>query len=407
MTQGSGILPRSPTILQIIPRLDTGGAEVTTLEMTEAIVAAGGRALVATEGGRLAPEVERLGGKLIVFPAGTKNPFRMLANALRLERLIGKQGIALLHARSRAPAWSALRAARRAGVPFVTTYHGAYGGTGRLKTWYNGVMARSDLVIANSDFTGALIAERHGTARERIRVIHRGVDLERFNPERIAPDRIAALRQQWGIGAGERVVLQAARLTGWKGQRVLIEAARLLAARGRMEGVTVVLAGDAQGRDGYAEELSRQIDDARLAGRVRLVGHCGDVAAAFMTATVAVIASTEPEAFGRATIEALAMGCPVIVSDLGAPPETLRRGGHDPGGGIALGWIVPAGDAAMLADCLDEALALSGPRRQVLAKRAREHVAAHFSKRQLQRQTLAVYDELAGTELVRRFDEVT
>jgi glycosyltransferase involved in cell wall biosynthesis len=392
-------VPGSPTILQIIPRLDTGGAEITTLEVTEAIVKSGGRALVATQGGRLAAEVARLGGEIVTFRAATKNPAAMLANAARLGRLIRKEGIALLHARSRAPAWSALIAARRARIPFVTTYHGAYGGEGALKTWYNGVMARGDIVIANSDYTGALIASRHKAPEARIRVIHRGVDLESFDPARVEPSRVAALSEAWGVKAGERVVLQAARLTGWKGQRVLVEAARQLGAAD----ATYILAGDAQGRDGYAEELQQQIVASGLEGRVRLVGHCSDMAAAFLIATVTVVASTEPEAFGRATTEALAMGSPVIVTDLGAPPETLRGAGPGRGGREALGWIVPPGDARALARALAEALALPVDERQGLARLARSHLAEHFSKVRLQRETLAVYDELLGTELAPRF----
>jgi glycosyltransferase involved in cell wall biosynthesis len=392
-------LPGSPTILQIIPRLDTGGAEETTLEVVEAIVKAGGRALVATEGGRLAGEIGRLGGELIAFPAATKNPLALLANAGRLARLIRNEGIALIHARSRAPAWSALLAARRVPIPLVTTYHGAYGGRGRVKTWYNGVMARGDLVIANSGFTGDLIASRHGTPRERIRVIHRGVDLVRFDPEGIEPERVARLREAWGIAAGEPVVLQAARLTGWKGQRVLIEAARRLGSRT----ARVVLAGDAQGRDGYAEELQQQIVAAGLEGRVRLVGHCSDMAAAFLIATVTVVASTEPEAFGRATTEALAMGLPVIVTDLGAPPETLRGAGPARGGREALGWIVPPGDPQALARALEQALAMPEAERRELARHARAHVSAGYSKQRLQEETLAVYDELIGSGLAGRF----
>src|SRR5205807_1428328 len=133
-----------------------------------------------------------------------------------------EQGVDLIHARSRAPAWSALLAARRAGVPFVTTYHGAYAETNAAKRFYNGVMARGDVVIANSVYTADLIAGRYGTARQRIAVIHRGVDIHQFDPARVAPERVAALRARWGADDATRVILQAARLTGWKGQSVLI-----------------------------------------------------------------------------------------------------------------------------------------------------------------------------------------
>lgn len=219
---------KPPTILQIIPELDTGGAELSAVEIAEALVEAGARALVATEGGRLADRVRDAGAEIIPFPAATKNPLRMLANVRALERLMQERGVDLLHARSRAPAWSALGAARRTRVPFVTTYHGAYNENGRLKNLYNSVMARSDIVIANSGFTANLVRTRYGTPEARLRVIHRGVDCDRFNPAAVSEDRVAALRVQWGVPSSARIVLVPARLTAWKGQRVVIEAAGLL-----------------------------------------------------------------------------------------------------------------------------------------------------------------------------------
>ena len=181
--------PSRPTILQIVPRLDTGGAERSVVEIAVAVVRAGGRALVLAEPGRLAPEVVAAGGEIIEFPAATKNPLRMLANAHAIERLVRQRGVDLVHARSRAPAWSALMAARRARVPFVTTYHGAYGETNALKRFYNSVMARGDVVIANSRYTADLIAQRYGTPRQRLEAIHRGVDCRQV---RSGADRIRA-----------------------------------------------------------------------------------------------------------------------------------------------------------------------------------------------------------------------
>lgn len=395
--------PRKPTILQIVPRLDTGGAELTTLEITAALVTAGARALVATEGGRMAGEVASLGGELIEMPAASKYPLQMAANARKLAHLIKDRGIDIIHARSRAPAWSALLACRAAGIPLVTTYHGAYGGSGRLKTLYNGVMARGDRVIANSEFTARLIRERHGTPPERLRVIHRGVDLEKFAPARRPgapePRRLAALREALGVPPEARIVLQAARLAGWKGQRVTIEAAARLKAIGCLEGVTIVLAGDAQGRSGYAAELRRRIAEAGLEGDVRLPGHVADMPAAFELAHVAVVASTEPEAFGRTAIESQAMGCPVIATDIGAPPETVLAGPKFTPA-KQTGWLVPPADADALAAAIRAALQMDEAARGALGARARNHVARHFSLARMQHDTLAVYDELLQTRLV-------
>jgi glycosyltransferase involved in cell wall biosynthesis len=385
-----------PTILQIIPSLDTGGAELSTVEIAEAIVEAGGRALVATEGGRLAGRIEKAGGELIEFPAATKNPLRIVANAQSLKRLIEKEKVSLVHARSRAPAWSALLAARRARIPFVTTYHGAYAEADSLKRLYNSVMARSDLVIANSNYTANLIESRYGTARDKIRIIHRGVDIDQFSTAAIDRMRIDNLRRAWQVEPDWHIILHAARLTAWKGQKVLLDAASRLASSGKLDTVVLVFAGDDQGRLDYKKELVERASSLGIEDHVRFPGHVADMAGALSAAHVAVIASVEPEAFGRTATEAQALGCPVIATNIGAPPETvvpLRDGVN----GEGTGWLVPPGDPQALAECLNRALSLSEPERQVLGARARANVAAHFTLSAMKQATLAVYDELLGS----------
>lgn len=348
----------------------------------------------------MADRIAEAGGEIVPFAAATKNPLTILANARRLERLIAERGVALVHARSRAPAWSALLAARRAGIPFVTTYHGAYAERGRLKRLYNSVMARADIVIANSAYTAGLVQSRYGTPASRIRIIHRGVDLARFDLAAIQPERVAALRTAWGVSPDARIVLQAARLTSWKGQRVLVEAAGRLAGDGRLADVAIVLAGDAQGREGYTDTLRADILRLGLGGRVHLVGHVDDMPAAFAAAHVAVVASIEPEAFGRAAAEAEAMACPVIATDIGAPRETVLA---EPAvtAQHATGWLVPPGDADALADRLARALALAPHERSSMGSRARRHVAENFTLARMRRATLDVYDGLLGTDLAR------
>ena len=400
--------PSRPTILQIIPRLDTGGAELSAIEITEAVARAGGRALVATEGGRLAGDVTAAGGELIPFPAATKNPLWIIRNARALARLIRDERVDLIHARSRAPAWSAFLAARRAGVPFVTTYHGAYGERGPLKRLYNSVMARADLVIANSGYTANLIAARYGTEPNRLRIIHRGVDMVRFDPARVSAERIGRLREAWGIAPEQRIVLHAARLTGWKGQRVLIDAVGRLARTDRLGDAVAVLAGDDQGRTAYRSELETRAAALGIGDRVRLPGHVSDIPAAFAAAHIAVVASTEPEAFGRAATEAQAMACPVIATDIGAPPETvIGMAARDPAQqpGDATGWLVAPGDADALAACLAAALGLDPDARARLGARARAHVARNFTLAAMKSATLAVYDELLGSSMAARFAE--
>lgn len=393
---------KRPTILQIIPELDTGGAELSAVEIADAIVRAGGRALVLSEGGRLAPRISASGGEFVPFAAATKNPVRLLWNAWAIRRMIAEEGVDLVHARSRAPAWSALIAARRAGKPFVTTYHGAYNERTRLKRAYNAVMAKGDTVIANSRYTKRLIEERYGTPPERIRVIYRGVDGSTFDPAIISDERKAALRARWKAAPGTRIILQPARLTNWKGQSTVIEAARLLEAQGRLGASLVVLAGDAQGRDAYRQRLEAEIAAAGLEGKVILPGHVDDIPAALALAHLAVVASIEPEAFGRVATEAQAMECPVIATDIGAPPETVAAT-PNVGAEERTGWLVPPGDAARLAEAMSEALSLAPEARQALGSRARARALTHFGLDQMRIQTLEVYDRLLGTRLAENY----
>lgn len=380
------------TILQIIPALDAGGAERTTIDIAAALAAAGARPLVASTGGRLVSELQAVGGVLVPFPAKTKNPVLMAEHVFRLARLIRAEGVDLIHARSRAPAWVALGASRLARVPFVTTYHGAYSGKSALKVHYNSVMARGDVVIANSHYTAGLIRQMHPFAAERVKVIHRGTDFRAYSPDSVDPARVQKLRAGWGVAPDERVVLLAARLTGWKGQREMIAAARLLRERGDVD-LRVILAGDPQGRENYVKELDGLIADAGLEGIVRRVGHCSDMPAAFLAASVVAVPSTEPEAFGRSAVEAQAMGTPVVVADHGAVPETVLAPPDVPPS-ARTGWRVPPRDVPALADALAEALALGASAREALARRAREHVTRNFSLSRMSTDTLAVYSAL-------------
>lgn len=389
------------TVLQIIPNLDAGGAERTTIDVAGALVEAGGRALVASRGGRLVSELQARGGIWIPFPADSKNPAAMAWNVARLARLVRLERPALVHARSRAPAWVALGATRLTGTPFVTTFHGAYGGTSALKLRYNSVMARGDVVIANSDFTRGLIASLYPWSVPQIAVVHRGTDLRQFTPSAVAPARVERLRAEWGVEVGDRVVLLAARLTSWKGQRVLIEAARLLRGAG-LDGTSFILAGDPQGRSGYVAELDAAIAAAGLGGVVKRVGHVADMPAALLAASVVAVPSTKPEAFGRSAVEAQAMGTPVVVTDLGAVPETVLtvpRVTAD----ARTGWCVPPDEPRALALAIGEALALGASARDGLAQRAQGHVAAHFSLERMEKATLDLYREvIAGRRRVAR-----
>lgn len=381
------------TVLQIIPALDAGGAERTTVDVAAALASVGARALVATEGGRLVGEMQAKGGTWLPFPAASKNPLAMALNVGRLARLCRREGVQIIHARSRAPAWVALGAARRLKIPYVTTYHGSYSGRTGVKVLYNSVMARGDVVIANSHYTADLIRMLHpDQAGDRVRVVHRGTDLAQFSPGAVAPARVEALRRSWGVAPHQRVVLLAARLTAWKGQRVLIEAASVLRDRGIAD-VVFVLAGDPQGRSAYERELDALIEARGLRDIVLRVGHCTDMPAAFRAASVVAVPSVEPEAFGRSAVEAQALGTPVVVSDLGAVPETVLAPPEVPAS-QRTGWRVPPGDAPALAEALLEALTLGASARDAMTRRGRAHVEAHFSLDGMVGATLGIYGEL-------------
>ena len=391
-----------PTIVQIIPDLDTGGAELSAVEIAGAIVQAGGRAIVLSRGGRMEDDLKAAGGELVRFPAATKNPAKIVSNAFAIARLIGQEGAALIHARSRAPAWSALIAAKQTGIPFVTTYHGAYNEKGPIKRLYNSVMARSDVVIANSHYTARLVQERYGTTDDRIKVIHRGVDMERFDPAVIPAERVQGLREAWGLKEGRRAILHPARLTSWKGQGTVIAAAGQLKAQGLLEDTVFILAGDAQGREAYAEGLRAKITEAGLQDHVRLVGHVSDMPAAFAACDAALVASVEPEAFGRTATEAQAMGCPVIATNIGAPPETVLA---EPAVNFkeATGWLVPAGDSQALGAALGQLMGMPPEAAKEMAARSRQRVADHFSLEAMKKQTLSVYDRLLSGNLEEAF----
>ncbi len=372
-------------VLQVIPELDAGGAERTTLDVAAALVRAGGRALVASRGGRLADELAASGGELVLMPAHAKDPVTLTRNAVRLARLAKREGVDIIHARSRAPAWSALWAARTVRRPFVTTYHGAYNARSGLKRLYNSVMARGDAVIANSAYIASLIRAEHGELAPEITVIPRGVDTVALDPGAVAPERVAALRAAWGVAGTRPVVLMPGRLTRWKGQAVMIEALALLRAGGG-SAVDLVMPGDDQGRTEYRAELEALIASRGLGDSVHLAGHCSDMPAAYAAADVVVSASIEPEAFGRVAVEGACMARPVIATDHGGARETVESG--------VGGLLVPPGDASAMVRALGEILALSPAARQEMGARGAARARSRFSVEVMQAATLRLYEEL-------------
>jgi glycosyltransferase involved in cell wall biosynthesis len=371
-----------PVVLQVLPALGGGGVERGTVDIAAAIARAGGRPLVASAGGPMAPLVERGGGRNLILDLNRRGAWAIWRNAAALAALIRAEHVDIVHARSRAPAWSAWLAARRTGVHFVTTYHAPYGEELPLKRHYNAIMARGERVIAISHSIAALIQARHHIDPARIRVIPRGVDPAIFDPDSVGTDRIVRMGRHWRVPDGQLTIMLPGRLTRWKGQQVLIEAL----ARMTHRDVCVVLVGADQGRRAYSAELSALAQHLGVADRVRMVGHCEDMPAAFSLSDVVVNASVEPEGFGRVVIEAQAMARPVIATDHGGAVETIAHG--------ATGWRVPPGDPAALAAALDHVLAMSFADRAAFGARARAAVQAHYTVQAMQAATIDVYREV-------------
>ena len=384
-------LPPDFTLLQVLPALNAGGVEQTTLDVAATVTRAGGRALVASEGGRLEAALAERGGEHLTLPLDSKNPVVMAANMRRLRALIEREQVSLVHVRSRAPAFSAIPAARGAGVPVVTTYHGVYNARSPLKRWYNGVMTRGDLTIANSDFTAEHLIREHKVDPSKVIAIPRGVDLSRFDPDVVAPERVMTLREAWRIAPDEPrlVLLLAGRLTRWKGQAFMLRTlARRKAETGR-DDVLLVLAGDDQGRLDYSDELGDLVDDNDLVASTRLVGHVADMPAAYLAVDAALAPSIEPEAFGRTAVEPQAMGRPVLAADHGAVRETVADG--------ATGWRVAPGDEAAWIAALDRLVDLGAEDRAAMGAAGMKRTKVLYSLERMTELTLDVYRRvLAG-----------
>lgn len=381
-TETSSAGGRAPVVLQVLPSLHTGGVERGTVEIADAVVQAGGHSFVASAGGRMVHDLARVGATHIELPLKSKNPMVMYGNIARLRRIIREHGVDIVHARSRAPAWSAFFACRKTDASFLTTFHGTYNRSAPFKTLYNSVMTKGVRTIAISQFIADHMERIYKLDRRRIRVVHRGVDVELFDPRKIPAARVINLASQWRLPDDKRVIMLPGRLTRWKGQALLIEAL----SRIDTEGLRCLIVGDDQGRSAYRRELERLVRRHGLDGVVHMVGDCADMPAALMLADVVVSASTDPEAFGRVMVEAQAVGKPVVAANHGASGELIVEG--------ETGWLFEPDDAESLAATLDAVLRLETQERENLAERAIANVRANFTKDLMCAKTLDVYSEV-------------
>ncbi|MDD2326436.1 MAG: glycosyltransferase family 4 protein [Alphaproteobacteria bacterium] len=374
------------TVLQIIPAFGTGGAEQACYDMAAALCARGDKALIVSEdGGWRIPMAQKVGARFIDKNVATKNPLLIIRNAFWLAKLIRREKVDIVHARSRAPAWSAWIACRMTKCPFVTTAHAAYKYDCALKKTYNRVMAAGDRVIAISGYIADILKNEYGVNDNRLRLVNRGVDVAQLQPSVVSQDRVQALRSAWAVEENERVILFPARLSPIKGHEMLIRALGLLRKKGTDLPLTLIV-GDDQGREAYSQKLHDVIEEEGLKGRVKLVGACSDMPAAYALAQLVVQPSKEPEGFGRVPVEAMAMGLPVIASAVGAMRYTVLDG--------KTGWLVKAEDKEGWARAVAKALSLSEADRQKMASTARDYVCQNFTSETMIARTLAVYDEM-------------
>ncbi len=373
------------TILQALPALKSGGLERGTVEMARAITQAGGTALVVSAGGQMVRDVERAGGRHITLDISKKGPLAIRSNAKQLAKILQDEGVNLVHARSRAPAWVVKAAAAKTGIPWLATWHGTHLGNA-LKRRYNRALVEGEKVIAISRYVESVIRDQFpDLADDRIIHIPRGVDLEQFQPETIPGGRIIKLAGDWQLPDGRPLLLMPGRLSAKKGQLDVIEA--MAKVRDALDETFVcVIIGDDQGNVKYRQSLEDRIEKLKLWPVMRLAGHCNDMAAALKLADIVLAPTRAPEPFGRIPLEAGAMQALTIAADHGGFRETIIDG--------TTGYLFKPCDIDDLAAKTITALGLSDEARHTLATQAQTHIRDNFALTLMTGRTIAIYQEV-------------
>ena len=372
-----------PVIVQIVPQMNRGGVERGTVEIAEAIVKNGWKAVVVCNGGRMENQLRRAGAEVYILPVDTKNPLKWPSVRRKLKTVLLSVGADIVHVRSRAPAWIALPLAKSLGLNNVATIHSKFVPQNFLKNIYNRKMLSADKTIAISEYVKSVLRVYYAdaVAEEEITVIHRGVDLAVFDPAQVSQNRIVRLSETLNLPDDGPVVMLPARATEWKGHIPLIEAVAQLEAKD----VTLLLLGAGDGNSRFVERLRTLAVKTGLDGRLRIAEGTDDMPAALMLSDVVAMPSIVPEPFGRVAVEAQAMGRPVVAFDHGGACESITEG--------ETGWLARPGDVKDLSRCLKAALSLGLRQRTIWAKRARAHVETSFSTAQMCEKTLAIYTD--------------
>jgi glycosyltransferase involved in cell wall biosynthesis len=391
---GAPALARLPlTVMIAVPTLESGSADEGAVELAQTLTAAGHRALVVSCGGRLEGDLAACGAQLVRLDMASINPIVIGRNAFLLAQLIRQRHCGVVHALARAPGWSAYAASRMTGIPFVTTWYAGFRDQNLFKHAYNGVMARGEQVIAMSDQIADVIAERHRIVPDRIVVVPCHVDVTRFDPTTIAPERVEGVRAAWDVGPATRVIMVVGRILRRKGHHVVVRAARRLKDKG-LRDFAFVLVGEDHGRSSYSGELWDLVMATRTADVIRVTGPAADEPAAYLASTAVVSAAIQLESPQRSLLEAMAMARPVIVSDLAAGSDTVLAPPAVTEDRMT-GWRFRSGDDTELAATLVRMLSASESTRLAVGRRGRERVKSLFATPAAPDQMLAIYTEIA------------
>ena len=376
------------SILQVLPHLNSGGLVSGAIEVSSSLVKNNFKSYVVSEGGRREREIERDGGILINLNVGSKNPITIYKNIFKLKKIIKEFNINIIHARSRAPAWSAYYAARKMAIPFVTTFHGTYGINNNIKKKYNNIMLRSDKVIAISNFIKSHIVKNYNIDVDKIVTIQRGINISDFDSLNVTDERLIAFTNKLNIPDDSLVVLLPGRITRWKGHSLLIKAIAKL----NRKDVICLFVGDHQGRKVYLKNLKNLINKYELTNNFRIIENQIDMAAVYKLADVVVSTSLDPEAFGRVVAEAQAMGRPTVAVNHGGAPEIILDG--------ITGWLFKPNDVGDLAEKINIALNIDENKRNKMAIESRQRIKMNFDNNFMCSKTINLYQELLNKHIL-------
>ena len=376
-------------VLQVIPKLGYGGAETGCYDIAHYLPENRCKSFIVTSGGELIKYIDKEKVKLIRLPVHSKNPFLILINSLILVGIILFFNISIVHARSRAPAWSCLFATKLTGRKFVTTFHGTYNFSGKLKKFYNSVMVRSDLIIAGSNFIFSHIKDNYSEflkLKKKFLVIFRGINVDYFDPTTKTDEDERKLRKRWGVEENRKIILLPGRLTSWKGQELFLDAVNLVNIQLGYTAFYAVILGSDQGRDLYKKKLIRLSEQYRLTKQVKFIDHCKDMALAYKISDVIISSSTKPETFGRVAVEAQSMEKLIIASNIGGSKETVID--------EKTGYLFKSSDPKSLSNKILKALSLDDTSMKSIGIEGRKNIVDKFNVEKMCFSTYSEYKKL-------------